>query len=87
MIVPGAQVAGGWEERGGGKVRLGCWCLLPTVQRAHSGLRFAMVSFGPSLGPVLSPVPCSVTGLEALLHCCCCCCRASCMAQMLSGRM
>lgn len=84
MIVPGAQDCRRLGGRGRRNVRLGCWYVLPTVQRAHSGLKLAMVSFGSSLGPVLSPVPCSVIGLEALL---CCCCRASCIAQMLSGRM
>lgn len=57
----------------------------PTVQGTHSGLRFAMASFGPCSGLVLCPVRHSAVGLEAFF--CCCCCRASCMDQMLSGRM
>lgn len=44
-----------------------------------------MASFGPGFRPELCPVSCLAVGPEAFL--CCCCCRASCMAQMLSGRM
>lgn len=86
-------VAQGCRRRGGGgggrgKVRLKAGLLAPpsTVHTAHSGLGFAMASFGPRLGLVHSPVPRLDIGPEAFL-CCCCCCRASCMAQMLSGRM
>ena len=48
----------GGGDGGRGKVRLKAGLLAPpsTVHTAHSGLGFAMASFGPCLGLVHSPV-------------------------------